>query len=186
MQAKLVVVGGDVKATEIRLRLPAVVGRGKGVTLTVPHPLVSRRHCELFEQEGVLMVRDLESLNGTFVGNQKVVGTAPVPAGELLTVATVNFRVDYGDVSGDSTHPTLNDIDASSADSPTADPSKFAAPSRSAVKEDPSDTGEFDPVAAPKQTRPVERDTEWQLGNLAAPRRDGEDDDLSTFIDDTR
>ena len=180
MQAKLVVVGGDVKATEIQLRLPALLGRGKGVTITVPHPLVSRQHCELFEQDGVLMVRDLESLNGTFVGSQRVTDTAPIPDGELLTVATVNFRVDYGDVAGDSTHPNLMDVEARMSDHSTINRT------HSTPKEDPAETSEIDPASIPRKSPPVERDTEWQLGNLGARNRKGDEDDLSTFLDDTR
>ena len=102
MKAKLVVVGGDVKATEINLKLPAIIGRGREATLTLPHPLVSRKHCELYEVDGTLMVRDLGSLNGTYVGTQRVV-EAPLPSGELLTVATVNFRAVYFNADDDDT-----------------------------------------------------------------------------------
>ena len=70
MDAKLVVVGGDAKAAEIKLRLPTIIGRGRGASLALPHPLVSRQHCEIFEANGQLMVRDLGSLNGTFVNNE--------------------------------------------------------------------------------------------------------------------
>ena len=94
LNAKLVVVGGDVKTTEIKLRLPSTIGRGKGTTIVLQHPLVSRQHCELFESGGQLMVRDLGSLNGTFVNNQRVT-ESPLPAGELLTVGTVTFRAIY-------------------------------------------------------------------------------------------
>jgi pSer/pThr/pTyr-binding forkhead associated (FHA) protein len=96
MEVRLVSVCGDVRATEIALQLPTVVGRGRETALTLPHPLVSRRHCELYEQGGKLRVRDLGSLNGTFVGSQQVTD-AEVPPGELLTVATLNFRVIYGE-----------------------------------------------------------------------------------------
>jgi predicted component of type VI protein secretion system len=99
LNAKLVVVGGDVKTTEIKLRLPSTIGRGKGTTIVLQHPLVSRQHCEIFETDGQLMVRDLGSLNGTFVNNQRVT-EAPLPAGELLTVGTVTFRAIYESASG--------------------------------------------------------------------------------------
>ena len=98
MKVRLVSVGGDVKASEIALQLPTLVGRGREATLTLPHPLVSRRHCELYERDGKLWVRDLGSLNGTYVGSQQV-KDAEVPPGELLTVATLNFRVVYGEVA---------------------------------------------------------------------------------------
>jgi predicted component of type VI protein secretion system len=94
LNAKLVVVGGDLKTEEIKLRLPATIGRGKGVSITLAHPLVSRKHCELSEASGHLVVRDLGSLNGTFVNNQRV-SEAPLKPGELLTIGTVTFRAVY-------------------------------------------------------------------------------------------
>ena len=97
MNAKLIVVGGDTKAAEINLKLPTTIGRGRGVTLTLPHPLVSRKHCEIFAGDGTLFVRDLGSLNGTFVNNQRIEGDAELPSGELLTVGTVTFRAEYDD-----------------------------------------------------------------------------------------
>jgi pSer/pThr/pTyr-binding forkhead associated (FHA) protein len=101
LNAKLVVVGGDVKTAEIKLRLPSTIGRGKGTTIILQHPLVSRQHCELYESAGQLMVRDLGSLNGTFVNNQRVT-ESPLPAGELLTVGTVTFRAVYEAATDDA------------------------------------------------------------------------------------
>jgi predicted component of type VI protein secretion system len=99
LNAKLVVVGGDVKTTEIKLRLPAIIGRGKGSTITLLQPLVSRQHCELYENGGKLWVRDLGSLNGTYVNNEKV-SESELPPNELLTVGTVTFRAVYEPASG--------------------------------------------------------------------------------------
>src|ERR1044071_8276424 len=100
LNAKLVVVAGDTKTTEIKLKLPSTIGRGRGTSILLPHPLVSRKHCELYEADGRLMVRDLGSLNGTFVNNQKITESAVEP-GELLTIGTVTFRAVYepGDAS---------------------------------------------------------------------------------------
>ena len=94
MQAKLIVVGGDIGTAEIPLKLPAVIGRSRDATLTLPHPLVSRHHCEISEQDGRLHVRDLGSRNGTYVANERVT-EAPLPPGELLTIGNVTFRVHY-------------------------------------------------------------------------------------------
>jgi predicted component of type VI protein secretion system len=101
LNAKLVVVGGDVKTAEIKLRLPSTIGRGRGATILLPHPLVSRQHCELFEAQGRLMVRDLGSLNGTFINNERI-NEAPLPTGDLLTVGAVTFRAIYEADSGAS------------------------------------------------------------------------------------
>jgi pSer/pThr/pTyr-binding forkhead associated (FHA) protein len=91
---KLVVVSGEVKTKELTVKLPSIIGRGRDLTVVLPHPLVSRNHCELYEADGKLMVRDLGSLNGTFVNNERVT-ESPLASGELLTVGTVTFRAVY-------------------------------------------------------------------------------------------
>ncbi len=97
MKAKLIIVGADIKPGEYKLKLPAVLGRGKDATLKLVHSLVSRQHCEIFETEGQLMVRDLGSLNGTYVAGQRIAEAVPLPPGELLTVGSVTFRAEYGE-----------------------------------------------------------------------------------------
>lgn len=95
LKAKLVVVGGDAKAAEISLSLPTVIGRGREANLTLPHPLVSRQHCELFEKDGSLHVRDMKSLNGTYVDSQRIEATSILKPDQLLTIGNVTFRAIY-------------------------------------------------------------------------------------------
>jgi predicted component of type VI protein secretion system len=95
LNVTLIVVGGDVKTPEVKLRLPSTVGRGRDCSIMLRHPLVSRQHCEIFEAGGALLVRDLGSLNGTFVNNQRIEGDAPLHPGQLLTIGTVTFRAMY-------------------------------------------------------------------------------------------
>jgi predicted component of type VI protein secretion system len=128
INAKLVVVGGDVKTAEIKLRLPSTIGRGRGASIMLPHPLVSRQHCELFESQGKLMVRDLGSLNGTFINNERI-SEALLPTGELLTIGAVTFRAIY---EADTSAKTVD----SDADSAANDP----AVSGNARGGDPSGT----------------------------------------------
>ena len=67
MEVKLIVVGGNASKGELKLRLPTIIGRSQEAQLTVAHPSISRQHCVLFEQDSLLWVRDLGSLNGTVV-----------------------------------------------------------------------------------------------------------------------
>ncbi len=100
LSVKLVVVGGDAKNKEVQLKLPTIIGRGReGVSLTLPHKLVSRKHTELFEQDGKLFVKDLGSLNGTYVNNKRIVQRTLLNPNELLTLGNVTFRAIY-DVAG--------------------------------------------------------------------------------------
>lgn len=126
MKAKLVVVGGEAKAGEVDLKLPATVGRGREASLTLPHPLVSREHCEIYESNGRLFVRDLGSLNGTFINNQRIEGEAELPVGDLLTIGTVTFRAEYED-QPDTRPPAAED---NKKTSPASGAVAAAAPAR--------------------------------------------------------
>lgn len=95
LSASLVVVGGDAADKEIRLQLPAIVGRGRETQVTVQHSLVSRQHCELLERNGRLFVRDLGSLNGTYVNNFRIQTEEPLLPGQLLTLGNITFRAKY-------------------------------------------------------------------------------------------
>lgn len=108
LNAKLVVVGGgDAKINEIKLKLPTTIGRSREAKLKLPHPLVSRKHCEVFEKNGQLFVRDLGSLNGTYVDSHKIESEHVLAPNQLLTLGTVTFRAVY-----DPAQPSLDDATA--------------------------------------------------------------------------
>ncbi|MDG2014937.1 MAG: FHA domain-containing protein [Pirellulaceae bacterium] len=140
LQAKLVVIGGA-KATEISLKLPAVIGRGRDAGLTLPHPLVSRNHCQLFESDGMLHVKDLNSLNGTYVNSQRIEDTATLEPEQLLTIGNVTFRAIYS--------PT----DASIAE---VEPSSSHVIEFEEVSASPESDSQLDPADAEMQNRPTE------------------------------
>jgi pSer/pThr/pTyr-binding forkhead associated (FHA) protein len=96
MQAKLVVVEPANEPGEFEIALPITIGRGQEAGLQLRHALISRQHCELFADRGRIMVRDLGSLNGTFVSGHRI-ETAPLMPGQLLTVGSVTLRAVYGD-----------------------------------------------------------------------------------------
>jgi len=94
MEAKLIVVGGKANKAEVKLTLPAVIGRGRDANLTVAHSTVSRRHCLLYEKEGALIVRDNGSLNGTVIEGERITEAVLRP-GDTLTVGPLTFRAEY-------------------------------------------------------------------------------------------
>jgi pSer/pThr/pTyr-binding forkhead associated (FHA) protein len=96
MKAKLVLLSSKASGKEFELTLPVKIGRGEDVRLKLMHPLVSRKHCEIFEKGDALVVRDLSSLNGTFVDDERVADEMPLPSGSRLTVGSANFQVLYG------------------------------------------------------------------------------------------
>ena len=86
MEAHLLVVGGKANKSEIKLQLPTIIGRSRDADLTMAHPMVSRQHCELYEESGLLKIRDLGSLNGTFVDGEQIHQADLMPEAEF-TVA---------------------------------------------------------------------------------------------------
>lgn len=92
--ARLVVVDGRASKQDVELKLPAVIGRGQEATVLIKHGTVSRTHCEISATGDGLHVRDLDSKNGTFVGEARVVEAALKP-GDRLTVGPLTFRVEY-------------------------------------------------------------------------------------------
>jgi pSer/pThr/pTyr-binding forkhead associated (FHA) protein len=101
MDAKLVVVGGKASKGSVPLKLPTLIGRSQKATLTVAHPMVSRKHAELYEADGLLMIRDLGSLNGTRIDGQRI-KQAPLPPDAEFTIGPLTFQAKYeykGDLS---------------------------------------------------------------------------------------
>ena len=94
MKLKLIVVSGKANKGAVTLKPPIIIGRSRQAELTVAHPMISRRHCEIFEVDGLLMIRDLGSLNGTVVEGQRV-DESPLSPGNEFSLGPLTFRAEY-------------------------------------------------------------------------------------------
>jgi pSer/pThr/pTyr-binding forkhead associated (FHA) protein len=72
-----------------------VVGRREFCDVVVEHPSLSKRHCVLVRTDGLLIVRDLISTNGTKVNGQRVMWAALLP-NDRLTLGRVKYKVYLG------------------------------------------------------------------------------------------
>ena len=70
------------------------IGRSAQCDVTVNDPTVSRRHCEVYTQNGEAYLRDLGSSNGTWVNDVRIVGPKVLKGGDLLRVGPALFQVD--------------------------------------------------------------------------------------------
>ena len=82
-----------------------VVGRQQECDLCVPLMVVSRKHCEINADGGVLRVRDLGSRNGTLVNGKKI-AEAVLNPGDTLQIGPVSFAVQIDDADVILTPPT--------------------------------------------------------------------------------
>ena len=77
------------------LHLPATLGREPNNSVVINHHSISRYHCELnLDGEGSLMVHDLNSMNGTYVNDEKV-SRSVLMTGDRLQLGAVVLRVEY-------------------------------------------------------------------------------------------
>src|SRR5207253_9653897 len=72
-----------------------VVGRKEDCDLRLNHKSVSKMHCIIVKTDGLLLLRDLGSTNGTRVNGQRVRRAAPLP-NDQLSIAGYTFRVQMG------------------------------------------------------------------------------------------
>lgn len=72
-----------------------LVGRGEDCDVRLDHRSVSKLHCIVVKADGLILVRDLGSTNGTRVNGQKVRRAALLP-NDSLHIASVKYEVKVG------------------------------------------------------------------------------------------
>ena len=93
MKAGLVPGNGDPPIPIVRD--VSVVGRHASCDVRIDHEGISHRHCVLVRTDGLLIVRDLISTNGTKVNGQRIRWAALMPK-DLLSLAGYKARIYLG------------------------------------------------------------------------------------------
>ncbi|MDG3006468.1 FHA domain-containing protein [Paludisphaera mucosa] len=92
MKAELIPDNGDPPITITRD--VTVVGR-RDADVVIDHPSMSKRHCVLVKTDGLLVIRDLITTNGTKVKGQKIRWAALLP-GDRIAFGGYKLRVYLG------------------------------------------------------------------------------------------
>ncbi len=72
---------------------PFQIGRKEGLSLTLPSLAVSYLHAEILIEHGALLIRDLDSTNGTFKNGARLSKTELLKEGDQLKLADILLRV---------------------------------------------------------------------------------------------
>lgn len=79
----------------ILVRKSAVtLGRGDDNDVILRTPLASRQHCRVFSAAGRTMIEDLDSQNGTYVLEERIMGARELLVGEAVRVPSYVFRLE--------------------------------------------------------------------------------------------
>ena len=93
MKAELVPENGDPPIPITRDM--TVIGRREFCDVTINHPSLSKRHCVLVKTDGLLVIRDLATTNGTKVKGQRIRWAALLPD-DRIALGSYKMRVYLG------------------------------------------------------------------------------------------
>ena len=119
-----------------------VIGRREDCDFRIPLGEISRKHCRLIKDDGVLRAEDLGSSNGTYINGVRVQEGVLEP-GDTLKVGSVVFVVQIDGVPADE---ALNPTGASASDS-SIHSSEGASTDEHLNPTAQSDAGDFDAEA---------------------------------------
>jgi pSer/pThr/pTyr-binding forkhead associated (FHA) protein len=104
--AKLVVLSAGMTGRTHELKVDkTTIGRVEDNTFQIAEPSVSSHHCELLLRGNDVVVKDLNSTNGTFINGEKV-SESVLKAGQVLRLGQIEMRLET-----EATAPATKKVD---------------------------------------------------------------------------
>src|SRR5213082_1575950 len=178
--ASFLVRSGGLMGRRLPVKTPVVnLGRADYNDIVLPDPSVSTSHAKLQRREGVWVLVDLDSTNGTFVEGERVSGEAPLGPGTMVRLGDVQLLFEPADekqsvLKGGGTqvlrtpHSSAPPGPPASAAPPPA-PAPPPPPPRSAPPHPPA--GPVGPAAPVRPAPGVQPPGSARPGTKPAPRR---------------
>jgi len=111
---KLVFLSEKFGGRDYEFKVPTTtVGRGESNTLTIFDPSVSQTHCEILVWGDEVIVRDLNSTNGTFVDGERLQNhQRPIVPGQVVRFGAVEARLEMREPSNTDTDTDVTAVRA--------------------------------------------------------------------------
>jgi len=81
------------KAHELKVER-TTIGRVEDNAFQIPEASVSSHHCEILLRGSDIVLRDLNSTNGTFINGQQLTGEAVLKSGQIIRLGQVEMRLE--------------------------------------------------------------------------------------------
>jgi pSer/pThr/pTyr-binding forkhead associated (FHA) protein len=93
--AKLVVLSEGLTGQTYELKVDkTTIGRVEDNTFQIAQPSVSSHHCEVMLRGNDVVVKDLNSTNGTFINNQQITTEGILKPGQILRLGQIEIRLE--------------------------------------------------------------------------------------------
>src|SRR5437762_4839929 len=103
--AKLVLLSAGMTGRTHELKVDkTTVGRVEDNTFQIAEPSVSSHHCEVLLRGTEVVVRDLNSTNGTYINGEKITESVLKP-GQTLRLGQIEMRLETDTVPGQTKKP---------------------------------------------------------------------------------
>jgi len=103
--AKLVILSEGMTGRSHELKVDkTTIGRVEDNTFQIPEPSVSSHHCEVLLRGNEVVVRDLNSTNGSFINGEKITEKVLKP-GQTLRLGQIEIRLETDAPPGQSKKP---------------------------------------------------------------------------------
>jgi pSer/pThr/pTyr-binding forkhead associated (FHA) protein len=111
MQVKFKLLKGSHAGKEVKLPTPkCLIGRNDDCNLKPQSEAVSRRHCVIITTDSEVMIRDLNSRNGTIVNGEKITGDTVLLNGDNVKVGPLEFEMIIEHTAARIKKPKVSDI----------------------------------------------------------------------------
>ncbi len=82
------------RAHELKADSASTIGRVDDNSFPIPEGSISSHHCEVFLRDAEVVVKDLNSTNGTFINGQPITGEAVIKPGQILRLGQIEMRLE--------------------------------------------------------------------------------------------
>lgn len=111
MQVRVKILQGSHAGKEVKIPVPkCIIGRGDECHLRPQSDAISRRHCVIISNDQEVVVRDLNSRNGTYVNGERVAEEAVLLTGDVLRVGPLEFEMHIEQTAAKIKRPKITDI----------------------------------------------------------------------------